>query len=150
MTKCLLFTEELFVFKYCFIFIVLGWDTSLLCSKGGQNRCSRPSVKGRSHTGCSEQEGNQALAAFRLNINESTKMSPFFALYNRDPVIPLDNILRPRRKYNGDEYHKIALQQQLKSFMLVHKTLKKSKHRQAKYANKNSKNIKFEIGDHVF
>ncbi|CAG2210060.1 unnamed protein product [Mytilus edulis] len=68
----------------------------------------------------------------------------------KDPVLPLDNILQPRRKYNGEEYHKIALQQQHKSFMLVHKTMKKSKQKQAKYANKNSKDIKFEVGNPVF
>jgi hypothetical protein len=48
MTKCLLFTEKLFVIKYSFIFIVLGCDTSSLCSRDVQNRGSRPSVKGRS------------------------------------------------------------------------------------------------------
>ncbi|CAC5412411.1 unnamed protein product [Mytilus coruscus] len=94
---------------------------------------------------------NQALAAIRFNINESIELSPFYALYNRDPVLPLDNILQPRRKYNGEEYHKIALQQQQhKSFMLVHKTMKKSKQKQAKYANKHSKDIKFEVGNPVF
>ncbi|CAC5415498.1 unnamed protein product [Mytilus coruscus] len=93
---------------------------------------------------------NQALAAIRFNINESTQLSPFYAFYNRDPVLPLDNILQPRRKYNGEEYHKIALQQQHKSFMLVHKTMKKSKQRQAKYANKYSKDIKFEVENPVF
>ncbi|VDI66449.1 Hypothetical predicted protein [Mytilus galloprovincialis] len=72
------------------------------------------------------------------------------AVQNKDPVLPLDNILQPRRKYNGEEYHKIALQQQHKSFMLVHKTMKKSKQKQAKYANKNSKDIKFEVGNPVF
>ncbi|CAC5412397.1 unnamed protein product [Mytilus coruscus] len=92
---------------------------------------------------------NQALAVIRFNINQSTQLSPFYALYNRDPVLPLDNILQPRRKYNGEEYHKIALQQH-KSFMLVHKTMKKSKQRQAKNANKHSKDIKFEVGNPVF
>ena len=32
MTKCVLFTEKLFVFKYFVIFIVLGLDTSTHCS----------------------------------------------------------------------------------------------------------------------
>jgi hypothetical protein len=32
MTKCLLFTEKLFVFKYFVVFIVLGLDTSTHCS----------------------------------------------------------------------------------------------------------------------
>ncbi|CAC5415478.1 unnamed protein product [Mytilus coruscus] len=41
---------------------------------------------------------NQTLAAIRFNKNESSDFSPFFLLYNRDPVLPVDNILRPRRQ----------------------------------------------------
>jgi hypothetical protein len=33
MTQCLLFSENFVVLKYCFLFIVLGSDTSSLCSK---------------------------------------------------------------------------------------------------------------------
>ena len=44
---------------------------------------------------------NQTLAAIRFNINESTNFSPFYLLYNRDVVLPLDNILKPRRKRFG-------------------------------------------------
>ena len=40
---------------------------------------------------------NQTLAAIRFNVSASTKFSPFFLLYNRDVVLPLDNILKPRR-----------------------------------------------------
>jgi hypothetical protein len=58
MTKCLLFTVKLFVFKYCFIFIVLVVDTSSLGSTAAQNRGSKPSVKGRSLLLCSVQWGN--------------------------------------------------------------------------------------------
>ena len=36
---------------------------------------------------------NQVVAAIRFNINESTKFSPFYLLYNHDPVLPIDNIL---------------------------------------------------------
>ena len=64
---------------------------------------------------------NQDFAAIRFNVCESSKFSPFFLLYNRDVVFPLDNILKPRRKYAGDDAHQIALEQQLKSFVLVHK-----------------------------
>ena len=82
---------------------------------------------------------NQTLAAMRFNISESTKFSPFFLLYNREVVLPLDTILKPRRKYHGEEPHKIALEQQHKAFTLVHKYLTRSKKRQAKYANKHAK-----------
>ena len=51
---------------------------------------------------------NQALAVIRFNPNDSSKFSPFFLTYNRDVVLPTDNILKPRRKYLGEEQHKIA------------------------------------------
>ena len=52
---------------------------------------------------------NQALAAIRLNVSESSRFSPFFLLYNRDVVLPIDNILKPRRKYLCEELHQTAL-----------------------------------------
>ena len=63
---------------------------------------------------------NQTLAAVRFHVNESSKFSPFFLLYNRDFVLPLDTILKPRKRCVGEDMHKIALQQQHKSFTLVH------------------------------
>ena len=50
---------------------------------------------------------NQMLAAIRFHVSEITKFSPYYLLYNRDVILPLDNILRPRRIYYGDEYHQI-------------------------------------------
>ncbi|CAC5412796.1 unnamed protein product [Mytilus coruscus] len=97
-----------------------------------------------------DNRSENALAAIRFNVNESTKFSPYFLLYNRDPVLHIDNILKPRRKYYGEEEHKIALQEQHKSFVLVHKHLKRAKKRQAKYANKNAKEVKLEVGDPVY
>ena len=35
---------------------------------------------------------NQVLAAIRFNINESTKLYPYYLLYNHDQVLPIDNI----------------------------------------------------------
>ena len=55
---------------------------------------------------------SQAVAAIRFNVSESSKYSPFYLLYNRDVVLPVDNLLKPRRKYQGDEMHKIILQEQ--------------------------------------
>ena len=93
---------------------------------------------------------NQALAAIRFNVSESSKFSPFYLLYNRDVVLPIDNLLKPRRKYHGEEAHKITLQEQHKAFVTVRNNLKKAKKRQAKYADKNSKAVDFEIGDPVY
>ena len=75
---------------------------------------------------------NPALAAIRFNVSESSKYSPFFLLYNRDVVLPLDNLLKPRRKYQGEETHQIALEQQHKTLMSVYRHMKRAKRRQAK------------------
>ena len=93
---------------------------------------------------------NQTLAAVRFHVNESSKFSPFFLLYNRDVVLPLDTILKPRKRYVGEDMHKIALQQQHKSFTLVHRHMKEAKRKQKEYADRNSKEENFQIGDPVY
>jgi len=93
---------------------------------------------------------NQTLAAIRFSKNESTQFSPFYLLYNRDPVLPIDNLLKPRRKYAGESPHKILLEQQHKSFTIVHRNLKKAKKKQKENADKNRKDINFKVGDTVY
>ena len=93
---------------------------------------------------------NQALAAIRFNVSESSRYSPFYLMYNRDVVLPVDNLLKPRRKYHGEESHKITLQEQHKAFVTVRNNLRKAKRRQAKYADRNTKPIDFEVGDPVY
>ena len=93
---------------------------------------------------------NNALAAIRFNISESSKFSPFFLLYNRDVVLLIDNILQPRRKYVGEEYHQIALQEQHKSFVSVRNHPRKAKKRQAKYADRGTKEIEYKVGEPVY
>ena len=84
---------------------------------------------------------SHTLGAIRFGVNESTKRSPFFLLYNRDPVLPIDNILKPRRKYQGEDPHKIALEQQHKAFLLVHQNRRKAMKKRNELANKNAKNV---------
>ena len=49
------FDEKLFVLKHCFIFIVLGHDTSTPVSKVGTDRCNKYSTGGRGLTVCCGQ-----------------------------------------------------------------------------------------------
>ena len=58
MTECLLFTEKMFVLKYCFNFIVLGEDTSTPGSRGGPQRCDILVTGGRGLTVHSGGGGN--------------------------------------------------------------------------------------------
>ena len=93
---------------------------------------------------------NQALAAIRFGVNESTKRSPFFLLYNRDVVVPIDNLLKPRRKYQGEEPHKIALEQQHRAFLLVHQNRRKAMKKRNEVINNKAKDVTLKVGDPVY
>ena len=93
---------------------------------------------------------NQTLAAVRFHDNESTQCSPFFLLYNRDVVLPLDTILQPRRRYHGEDVHRIGLEQQHKSFVRVHRRLKNVKRKQKENADIGSKMEDLQVGSPVY
>ena len=87
----------------------------------------------------------------RFGVNESTKQSPFFLLYNREVVLPIDNILKPRRKYQGEEPHKIAIEQQHKNFLLVHQNRKKAQKKRNERINKTrSSKVELKVRDPVY
>ena len=47
-------------------------------------------------------------------------------MYNRDPILPVTNILKCRQRYAEDAC-KLALEKQHETFMLVHKNLRQAK-----------------------
>lgn len=50
----------------------------------------------------------------------------------------------------GEDQHQIALQEQHKAFMLVHKNMKEAKKKQKDQADKKSKNEEFQVEDPVY
>ena len=92
----------------------------------------------------------QSLGAIRASINESTGYSAHFLVFGQDPVYPLDNLLKPRQRYLGEDLHQIRLQAQHKAFVEVHRNVKKAKAKQKKYADRLAKPVEIQVGDHVF
>ena len=61
--------------------------------------------------------------------------------------MPVDTILKPRRKYVGEEMLQLALQEQHRSFVAVRNHLRKAKKRQA---DRGTKKVEFKVGDPVY
>ena len=90
------------------------------------------------------------LASYRVGISESKGYSPFFLMYTRDPILPLDNLLRPRRRYLGEDYNRIALDRQHEAFMKVRRNMRKARDRQKRYHDRKAVDVQYEIGDPVY
>ena len=91
-----------------------------------------------------------ALAAMRMNVSRSTLRSSFELLYSRQPVLPLDSLLRVRARTQSEDYHEMALESLHKNFLEVLKISKKMKDQRNTYANKKRKQNNFKVGDSVY
>lgn len=90
------------------------------------------------------------LGAYRVGISDTTQHSPFFLLYGRDPVLPLDNLLRPRRKYLGEDYTQVTLERQHETYLRVKRNLRKARQRQKRYHDRKAVEVEYKVGDAVY
>ena len=125
-------------------------------ANGKTERCHRflndiiaKSVQHRTHSEWEEALPN-ALLAMRTCVNDSSKYTPYFLLYARDPVLPVDTILKPRRRYYGDDYVPTMLQRQHSAFITVKNNTKQARDNIKIQADKKAKQRKFQVGDPVF
>ena len=51
-----------------------------------------------------------ACAAYNFLLNEHSKESPFFLMFGRDPVLPLNTLLEPKIRYMGNDINIISLE----------------------------------------
>ena len=93
---------------------------------------------------------NQALLALRTQVSRTTNKSAYELLYHKSPVLPLDQILIPRRKNYKEDYHAAVFQDMHRAFLEVLRYSHKTKEARNKTANKNRKLTTFEVGDNVF
>ena len=93
------------------------------------------------------------LFAYRTSPQESTKESPFFLLYGRDPQLPTEAALtRPKTRYQVDlEDYKTELVSGLsEAWTLARQQVQKAQKQQKRYYDRRATSTTFQVGDRVF
>ena len=65
-----------------------------------------------------------ACAAYKLIPNEHSKESPFFLMFGRDPVLPLNTLLGPKMRYLGNDMNILLLEAMKNMFEIAATNLK--------------------------
>ena len=65
-----------------------------------------------------------ACAAYNFIPNEHSKESPFFLMFGRDPVLPLNTLLGPKMRYLGNDINILSLEAMKNTFEIVATNLK--------------------------
>ena len=70
-----------------------------------------------------------ACAAYNFMPNEHSKESPFFLMFGRDPVLPLNTLLEPKIRYMGTDINIISLESMKILYEIVATNLKLARER---------------------
>ena len=92
----------------------------------------------------------QALGAIKFSINEVTGFLSYFLLFWRDVILPIDNLLKPRRKYVGEDFDQIILQNQHNISMRARQRIKRAQKKRNERVNLGRKEVTLKIGDPVY
>ena len=65
-----------------------------------------------------------ACAAYNFIPNEHSKESPFFLMFGRDPVLPLNTLLGPKMRYSGNDLNILSLEAMKNMFEIAATNLK--------------------------
>ena len=65
-----------------------------------------------------------ACATYNLIPNEHSKESPFFLMFRRDPVLPLNTLLGPKIRYLGNDLNILSLKAMKNMFEIAATNLK--------------------------
>ena len=70
-----------------------------------------------------------ACAAYNFIPNEHSKESPFFLMFGRDPVLPLNTLLEPEIRYMGNDVNVLSLEAMKNMFEIAATNLKLARER---------------------
>ena len=90
------------------------------------------------------------LGAYRMSKNESTKYSPYFIMYGRDPVLLVDTLLQPRLQYTGEDYVPTMFEHLHNAYSQVVQNMQESRDRNKALIAQNATPSDFKPGDLVY
>ena len=96
-----------------------------------------------------DQVLSQILMAYRCCPHTSTGESPFFLLYNRDPVLPVHKLIKPTLPYRGNNDIGYRIEQSQIALTTAAKNLEKKRAIQKKPHEHRPSEHKFKVGDLV-
>ena len=70
-----------------------------------------------------------ACAAYNFIPNEHSKESPFFLMFGRDPILPLNTLLEPKIRYLGNDINVLSLEAIKNMFEIAATNLKLARER---------------------
>ena len=104
----------------------------------------------RGNHGLWEQHLPGILMAYRTSTHSSTKFTPYFLVYGRDPILPMDTLLCPKLKYLGDEYVPTMLQSLHVAFSEAKHNMASTREKNKALFNKTATTRAFKPGDAVY
>ncbi len=90
------------------------------------------------------------LMAYRTSVNETTRFTPYFLLYGRDPILPMDTLLEPKLKYMGDEYVPTMLERLHKAYTVTKDNMQEARDKNKRYHDEKAVTKTFVSGDAVY
>ena len=88
-----------------------------------------------------------ACAAYNFIPNEHSKESPFFLMFGRDPILPLNTLLEPKVRYMGNDMNILSLEALKNMYEIAATSLKMA--REKKDSPKDNKPIQLQPSDMV-
>ena len=86
------------------------------------------------------------LLAYRVSVRETSKFSPFYILYGREPSLPFDTLLRPKLKYMGESWVTLQLGRMHHAFTLLKQNTQHERERQKQLYDRHTISSPLTVG----
>jgi len=97
-----------------------------------------------------DQQIPGTLMSYRTAVQDSTRFTPFYLVYGRDPVLPIDTLLQPQFKYYGEDYVPTMLQRLNEAYTRTKENRMEAREKNRRRLDDRAEELTFEIGDPVY